>query len=692
MSIRLHLLGIPYSITSNEYSNCAFTGKVLRFSQMMRSRGFEVYHYGIETSVSNATKQFDILSVEEWTELRIQTLQFVDSSLSKEEATKENSDPTLVLNTFSRIDSPLFNEFNKRLKPILKKNYRNSTTDIVCLPLGRGHKAALDDSFTSVEIGIGYKNSFAKYRIFESNTWLAHTLGRDDNPKYPPLYWFVIPNSYNILEYVFTEKPKSSHKICFLGRIIDQKGCHIIVDIAKRFPLVTFVLCGQGSAIPFLTVPNVIYEPPIYGTQRSLYLGDCSAVLCPSMYMEPFCGVAVEAQLCGTPVISSDHGAFTETIEQFKTGLRCHTLADFCHGVQLALDGFFDRSYIRERAVQNYDMNHAASLYEYTFRSILDIHRPPYPGWYAKRSHLSKDPMIFLIIPYFGNFPNYFQLYLNSLSKNDNILTVILITDIDLSSYILPNNLIQVQMTLDAVRNRTVKMLSSCFNVTCDQKDVLHHPYKLCDLRVAYAFIFDDLLQKIGVGLHDFVGWGDVDVIYGKISNSLDLKSNNYDIIGGQWGHFSALKNSTTSKELFFQVKDFTSMLTDNTRNYVIDEIHFRIPLLNYIKTNNLLVFRMGDYICDIVPPQFYHLFRDNHSTLNKNFFNVVHSQKNISHLEYNFLSGTLTTVYDSTDTSTNHLDIHEHVYCHFQKRKMQLPEQIITNCDYYIGESSFYL
>lgn len=35
---------IPNTITSNEFSHCAFTGKVLRFATMIMSLGYEVYH------------------------------------------------------------------------------------------------------------------------------------------------------------------------------------------------------------------------------------------------------------------------------------------------------------------------------------------------------------------------------------------------------------------------------------------------------------------------------------------------------------------------------------------------------------------------------------------------------------------------------------------------------------------------
>jgi glycosyltransferase involved in cell wall biosynthesis len=97
--------------------------------------------------------------------------------------------------------------------------------------------------------------------------------------------------------------------------------------------------------------------------------------------------VAVEAQLCGTPVMTKDYGAQTETVENFKTGLRCHTLADYCYGVQMAIDGKFDRLYIRDRAVKLYDMFNVARQYDYTLKTILDVNNGN-SGWYSEESHI----------------------------------------------------------------------------------------------------------------------------------------------------------------------------------------------------------------------------------------------------------------------------------------------------------------
>jgi glycosyltransferase involved in cell wall biosynthesis len=103
--------------------------------------------------------------------------------------------------------------------------------------------------------------------------------------------------------------------------------------------------------------------------------------------LEPFCGVSVEAQLCGTPVIAHDYGGMVETVEQFKTGLLCHTLGEICTGVKMALDGTFDRAYVRERAVKLFDMYKLARRYEYAFKTILEIPGPN-NGWFSPENHL----------------------------------------------------------------------------------------------------------------------------------------------------------------------------------------------------------------------------------------------------------------------------------------------------------------
>jgi glycosyltransferase involved in cell wall biosynthesis len=387
--IRLHILGIPHTITRSEYSHCAFTGKVLRFPAMMKSRGYEVYHYGVETSETEATEEIQVLSKLEWEALRIQSSMILNPKWTLEETIKRLNDPKLFVGDLGNWDTPLYKEFNKRLAVLLKANYRDKKTDLVCLPFGPAHEDAIKNlDVVTVETGIGYPNSYKSYRIFESYSQMHWMMAKEG--KNTQNYWFVCPNYYNIKEWTFQPSPfplEEKPKIGFLGRICNIKGCDVITETAKKFPHVDFILCGQGDPDPYMKSPNIIYKPPIHGIDRSIYLGSLTALLAPSYFPEPFCGVSVEAQLCGTPVITTECGAVVETVEAFKTGLHCHTLADFCHGIQMALDGKFDRTYIAQRAIRLYDMYNVAKKYDYTFKNILDVHNGTH-GWYSNAKHI----------------------------------------------------------------------------------------------------------------------------------------------------------------------------------------------------------------------------------------------------------------------------------------------------------------
>jgi hypothetical protein len=192
-----------------------------------------------------------------------------------------------------------------------------------------------------------------------------------------------------------------------------------------------------------------------------------------------------------------------ETVEQGTTGLRGHTLADYCYGVQMALDGKFDRQYIRDRAVRLYDMYTLANQYDYVFKTILDLHIPENNGWYSPHTHIipllenSHIKRIYLIIPYYGAFPNYFQLYLDSLGMNTDILTVLLITDIDTSRYICPNNMVIIQMSRVDVQKRASKFILDKYNKVIDPENLLKDNYKLVDFKIVFPLLFHDILNLV---------------------------------------------------------------------------------------------------------------------------------------------------------------------------------------------------
>lgn len=386
--ITLHLPAIPHTITNDNFSHCAFTGKVLRFSGMMRSRGFKVIHYGVESSESGADKDITLMTLDEWKELRITSLKMLHPELTFLQIIDYLGDETKFIGELANYLTLLYKEFNRRFREQLIKEYKSTSSDLVMLPFGKAHFDAIDGlDVVSVESGIGYNDSFSNYRIFESYAWLHTALAKE--AKNIQNYWHVCPNYYCLNDWNFSPVPEN--RIGYFGRICDIKGCEVFSELAKRFPSIEFCLCGQSqdeeSILKYMTSPNITYMHPIHGKERSYFLGSLICLITPSLYCEPFCGVSVEAQLCGTPCISSDFGGMVENIEQFKTGLLCHTLGDYIHGINMAITGQYDRKYISDRARQKWDIVEIAKKYEYAFKNILDVHNGS-DGWYSEKSYI----------------------------------------------------------------------------------------------------------------------------------------------------------------------------------------------------------------------------------------------------------------------------------------------------------------
>src|SRR4029077_17424928 len=148
------------------------------------------------------------------------------------------------------------------------------------------------------------------------------------------------------------------------------------------------------------------------------------------------------------------------------------------------------------------------------FRQLADLSRR---GWYEDKSHKfasspsrktcgGRQRRIWLYMPYYGQLPNYFQLYLDSLERNKDCLSVLFITDNDLANYHVPENLFRIEMSLDELRRRCASLLADEFGVAVEPQMLIKGPYKLCDFRVIYPKLFDDIGTRYGVTEEVFVG------------------------------------------------------------------------------------------------------------------------------------------------------------------------------------------
>lgn len=359
--LRFHLLGLAHVETNKNNTACAYTQKIVKLAKIIKNFGHTLYFYGVEGSEVECDEFIQVSSKD----VLLQTYGDYDKA---KDFFKHNPKDLAHLT---------FNE--NAIKEILKRKEKG---DILLCPMGNYQQPISDAvKILTVESGIGYTGVFSKFRVFESYAWMHHVYGL---MKVEDGAWYdaVIPNYFDVDDFPYKEKKQDY--LLYFGRIINRKGVLVASEVAKATGNTLYIV-GQGSlenpqeGIHLENQNHIVYMPAVGAKERAELLGNAKAVLMPTYYLEPFGGVNVEAQLCGTPVITSDWGAFPETVLQGVTGYRCRTFEEFCWSVDNISN--IKPSNCREWAEKNYSLDRIGKMYEEYFQRINRLFGK---GWYEK--------------------------------------------------------------------------------------------------------------------------------------------------------------------------------------------------------------------------------------------------------------------------------------------------------------------
>lgn len=366
--MRLHLVGLPHTETTTEWLSCAYTQKVVKAARMFTDAGHDVVLYSSERNEAPCVEHVPL------TTRREQESWFGPAS--------PRDLPTI---TWNQADI-WWREWNERVAQAVSER-THTVRDLVLVLGGLAQQplAELLPALMVIEWGVGYEGIFSQYCAFESYAWQHYLLGKR---QVPDGRWCdaVIPNFFDPADFTLRQAAANPPHLLFVGRLVQRKGPHVAALVAERAGLPLRVAGAGATAwgdgwVEYpegrAACPGLEYIGVLDREERSQAMGEATALLCPTTYFEPFGGVAVEAMLCGTPVVATDWGAFTETVPNGQAGYRFRSLAEGARDVELSAR--LSRQSVRDWADQ-YTLTEVAPRYASWFERL---HALWDEGWYT---------------------------------------------------------------------------------------------------------------------------------------------------------------------------------------------------------------------------------------------------------------------------------------------------------------------
>lgn len=318
--MRFHLVSMPHTQTTAEYSNCAFASLLRGFAKMMTDLGHEVFVYSGEENDAPCTEHVPVISKE------------LQKVLFRVEGPEDILNPPLDtvmydprMPWWSIWNDDVWEAMAPRLEP--KDFVGIIGGGVLFEPL---IASAKEHGAMPIEYAVGYAGiSAGTFHAFGANSWrhVVFGLQRPEDWK-GSFYDRTIPHYFNPDDFEYREE--KSDYFLYLGKVKEDKGVNVAARAAKAAG-VRLVVAGQG---PTPVEYGEVLRRRIGPDERRELLAGARGVFTPSLYTEPFGMIAVEALLSGTPVIATPFGGFSDIVTP-ESGFLCNTLQDFVDATTL---------------------------------------------------------------------------------------------------------------------------------------------------------------------------------------------------------------------------------------------------------------------------------------------------------------------------------------------------------------------
>ena len=203
-------------------------------------------------------------------------------------------------------------------------------------------------------------------------TYYTSISDSDRDPGLP--YLATVYNGIDLSNLTFREKP--GDKLVHYGRIHNDKGTHLAIEVAKKYGMdliIAGIIQDQGYfdnlLKPHLNNSSIQYIGPVNPVQRDALLKESYAVIHLNLIPERFGLVMAESNAAGVPVIAMDLGSCREVIADKQTGFLVNDVDEAVEAVGKI--GQIDRKKCRQRVEENFTIDKMAEGYEKVYEEIF---------------------------------------------------------------------------------------------------------------------------------------------------------------------------------------------------------------------------------------------------------------------------------------------------------------------------------
>jgi glycosyltransferase involved in cell wall biosynthesis len=187
-------------------------------------------------------------------------------------------------------------------------------------------------------------------------------------------YLATVYNGIDLSNLTFREKP--GDKLVHYGRIHNDKGTHLAIEVAKKCGIdliISGIIQDQGYfdnlVKPHLNNSSIQFIGPVNPVQRDALLKEAITVIHLNLIPERFGLVMAESMAAGVPVIAMDLGSCGEVIADKETGFLVNSVGEAVEAVSKI--GQIDRKKCRQRVEENFTIDCMVSGYEKVYEEIF---------------------------------------------------------------------------------------------------------------------------------------------------------------------------------------------------------------------------------------------------------------------------------------------------------------------------------